>query len=378
MKIALFSDSFLPVLNGVSIAVRSLARELRELGHEAYVFAPSFHGYKEEEPNVFRFPSVHPPIAYRFPLAVPVNPEIGRKFDSIGFDLVHTHTPFFVGRTGLKWGRHTRLPIVSTYHTLYEEYVHYVPVLPRWWLRSWLTAYLRHYYNECDAIITPSRSSLKSLEGYRVATRTSIIPTGMPNPRDLDRLAARVEVGIGEKAIALLYVGRLAPEKNLRLLLRAMRPVFDRFPHAALLMVGDGPARADLEAVAEGIGIAQQVKFVGSVTREQVDCYYAAADLFVFPSQTETQGLVIGEAQTFGLPCVAIEGGGASEALEDGVTGLIVQNDSALFASAVCRLISDDGLRAQYGSAARDRWKGNTPRDTAERVLEVYSSVMKG
>lgn len=378
MRVALFTDSFLPVLNGVSIAVRSLARELRKMDHEVHVFAPSFRGYRDEEPNVFRFPSVHPPIAYRFPLAVPVNPEIGRAFDAIGFDIIHTHTPFFVGRSGLKWGRHASIPVVSTYHTLYEEYVHYVPMLPKWWLRSWLAAYLRYYYNDCDALITPSRTAYESLMSYRVQGRASIIPTGMPEPPPLNREQCREEAGLSPDDLMLLYVGRLAQEKNLGLLLKSMVPVFGRFSNARLFLVGDGPARVELDSLAQKLEIQSRVRFEGAVLREQVDSYYAAADLFVFPSQTETQGLVIGEAQTFGLPCVAIEGGGAPEAVAHEVTGLVVPNDSALFASAVSHLIERSDLRLQYGRAARDLWKGHTPHDTAAKVVNVYRSVLKG
>jgi glycosyltransferase involved in cell wall biosynthesis len=376
MKIALFSDSFLPVPNGVSIAVRGLAKELRGLGYKVYIFAPTFRGYEDTDPNVLRLPSIQPPVAYRYPLALPVSPRIIDAFGQLGIDIVHTHTPFFTGMAARSLAKRAGLPLVSTYHTLYENYIHYVPFIPKVIVRSMLRYYLQYYYRKCDTLITPSQAALDSLRAHNVTKAATIIPTAIPEAPAFDRHVQRKALGVDDGTLMMLYVGRLALEKNTPFLLRSLKPILDKNPNCALWLVGAGPLLDHIARLAKKLGIDRQVHIVGGMPREEVNRYYAAADLFVFPSTSETQGLVIGEAQTYGLPCVAVEGGGASEAMRPNETGFVVPNEETLFTQAVEKLIYDEPLRKQFSANSANQSVIYTPQSMARRVVEVYESVL--
>ena len=157
MKVAIFSESYLPYLNGVSVSIRILHEELTRRGHEVWIYAPHYRGYQDPYPTVRRLPSVYTPFEPDYPIALPFAPALWREFRTLGIDVVHTHTPFFTGIVGARWARRLRIPLVSTYHTLYEEYLHYVPrLVPRAPVRRLLRWHLRRYYEGVDAVMTPS------------------------------------------------------------------------------------------------------------------------------------------------------------------------------------------------------------------------------
>jgi 1,2-diacylglycerol 3-alpha-glucosyltransferase len=373
VNIAIFSDSYLPVLNGVSIAIRSLIGELRR-DHRVYVFAPRFPGHKDEDPDVVRLRATMTPFARGYPLAHPPFGRSRRRFLDLPIDLVHTHTPFTVGLCGLRWAKAPGTPVVSTYHTLYEHYAHYAKLVPRALVRRHIARRTTSYYNRVAHVITPSNVARESLLSHSVTTPITVIPTGIPQPPPVSKADARRQLGIPEDEFALVYAGRLAPEKNLSLLIEAMSVWRERIPRVRLHLVGGGPGRKALEEASKPH--RGYIVFHGMVPREEVPTYLAAGDLFVFPSVTETQGLVIGEAQTVGLPAVAVDGGGAPEAITEGVDGFVVANDPAAFAAKVVDLAAAPALLAEVGRAAKEtslRW---TPAHTVEQVLGVYSEVL--
>jgi 1,2-diacylglycerol 3-alpha-glucosyltransferase len=223
VKVALFSESYLPYLNGVSISIRILQEELTRRGHEVWVYAPRFRHYRDESPFVRRFPSFYTPFEPDYPIGWLWSPSLWREWRQQRFDLVHTHTPFFVGMAGARWARRTRTPLVSTFHTLYEEYLHYLPrLVPRRLVRRLLRWHLRRYYEQVDAIMTPSQIGAEVLRRYGI--RKAITPIRnpvLPFPT-MSQEQARAALGIPQEVWMLLYVGRMAPEKNVHLLLHAM------------------------------------------------------------------------------------------------------------------------------------------------------------
>ncbi|MEN3001305.1 MAG: glycosyltransferase, partial [Armatimonadota bacterium] len=326
MKVALFSESYLPYLNGVSISIRILKEELERRGYEVWVYAPRFRNYRDEWPRVRRFPAFYTPFEPDYPIGWYWAPHLWREWRRQRFDIVHTHTPFFVGMAGARWARRTRTPLVSTFHTLYEEYLHYVPgIIPKGLVRRVLRWHLRRYYEGVDAIMTPSETGKEVLCRYGI--RKPITPIRnpvLPFP-DLTKEQARAALGIPDDVWMLLYVGRMAPEKNVHVLLQAMPHVVRGYPNARLWLVGPGPSLEALQALADALDLRDYVHFMGPVPREQVSLYMLAADLFTFPSVTESQGLVLDEAQAAGLPCIVANGGGAPEAVDYGASGLIVE-----------------------------------------------------
>ncbi|MHB8635619.1 MAG: glycosyltransferase [Fimbriimonadaceae bacterium] len=377
MRIALFSDSVLPVLNGVSVSIDSLVSELRNKGHSVHIFAPQFPGLEEPDPNTYRFRSVEMPFGKGFPLAYPPYIRMLRKFRRHEFDVIHTHTIGILGFLGLRWAESHDLPIVATYHTLYDRYAHYVPYLPRRYARFKIAKHTNFYYNSVDHVITPSEASLRWLRRHSVTRPATVIPTGCKPPGFFDRSETRLRLGITPDQRILLFVGRLAIEKNMETLFEAAAMVMASDSAVRLWIVGDGPYRVACHALARRISIGDRVKFVGFVPHNEVDAFYAAADLFVFASVTETQGLVVQEAMTYGLPPVLVDGGGAGAGVEHGISGLLVRNDPGAFASAINAVLSDDALLARLSTHAARSVRGGGPSATADRVVEVYASVLR-
>lgn len=376
LRIAIFSDSYVPIVNGVSISIESLVQELRERGHSVHIFTTAFRGHRDADPNVHRFLSIRLPSAPGYPLAIPPFYPWIRAFRRRRFDIIHTHTPFTVGFVGLRWAESHGIPIVSTYHTLYQRYVHYVPFVPRAYLLYRIAKHTNYYYNRCAHVIAPSEAAERSLRRHGVRSPISIIPTGTPKPKTLSRGEAREQLGIRDNEKVLLYVGRVAPEKNLPLLFEALALIVQQHPETRLWLVGDGPARKELQSLARDLGIGDKVRFVGAVPRREVDTFYIASDLFVFSSMTETQGLVIGEAMSYGLPAIAVDGGGAGENIQDDFNGYKVGNSPIQFAEKTLEVLANPALLGRLSEGARRSVKRWTVEDYCDAVLEVYMAVL--
>lgn len=373
----MFSDSALPVLNGVSISVDALIRELRDCGHSVHLYAPRIPGHQDEDPNTFRCRAVSTPWAAEYPLAIPPFYRSLRRFRQHEYDLIHTHTPFSLGMVGLRWAESHDLPIVSTYHTLYDRYAHYLAAFPRRYARFRIAKHTNFYFNRVDRVITPTEASAKWLRRHSVTRPVTIVPTGSPRRSFLDRAECRAALGLPPDLRAMLYVGRLAREKNLEVLFEMAARCFAVDPTLRLWMVGDGPHRSECARMARDLGIGDRVRFVGFVPRQEVDRYYAAADLFVFPSITETQGLVVQEAMSYGLPAIAVAGGGASAGIKPGENGLVVRNDPDDFARSVLRVLADEVMHASMSMAASRSVRGHGLDEMAEAVVDVYRDAIR-
>jgi len=377
LRIAMFSDSAFPILNGVSVSIDALTTELRNQGHSVHLFTSAYPGHKDPDPNVFRFPAIPTPWTRGYPLAVPPFVGMLHRFRQHRYDVVHTHTPFTLGLVGLRWAQSHELPIVSTYHTLYDRYAHYIPYFPRRYVRYKIAKHTNFYYNRVDHVVTPSEASKRWLVRHSVSTPIQVIPTGVPPRLFLDRSEARRQLGMGPDQRNLLYVGRIAKEKNLEVVLEAAAAVFRACPKARLHLVGDGPHLEDCRLLARSMGIGDRVRFVGFVPRHEVDLYYAAADVFVFASVTETQGLVVQEAMTYGLPAVVVGGGGASAAVENGVNGWVCKNDSKEMAARVLSLINDESLYTGMSEGALKSVRSSSIAGMTHAVVDVYRLVLE-
>lgn len=376
MRIAVFSDSYTPIVNGVSVSIEALVDELRAAGHSVHIFTTAVRHHRDKDPNIYRFRSIELPFAPDYPLAVmPFYPML-RHFRKHRFDIVHTHTPYTLGFVGLRWAESHGVPVVSTYHTLYERYAHYVPYFPKAYTRYKIAKHTNYYYNRCAQVIAPSEAALSSLSRHSVHKPITVIPTGNPAPKKLSKSEARGMLGARENERILLYVGRIAKEKNMLLLLEAAEQVIRDNDNVRMWVVGDGPYRAECQTLARELGIGDRVRFFGAVPRAEVDTYYIGADLFVFASVTETQGLVIGEAMSYGVPAVAVRGGGASAAIEENKNGFVVGNSSGQLADAVSKVLQNPALLGRLSEYARGSAKSWTHADACAKVLRVYRSAL--
>jgi glycosyltransferase involved in cell wall biosynthesis len=376
LRVAVFTDSALPILNGVSVSIDVMIRELRNQGHSVHLFCPKFPGHRESDPNTHRFPAVETPWTRGFPFAYPPYLGMLREFRKNTFDVVHLHTLGIVGFVGLRWAESHELPVVATYHTLYDRYAHYVPYVPRRYMRFKIAKHTNYFFNCADRVITPSEASYRWLMRHDVKTPTTIIPTGVDRTFFGDRAQLRHSFGVLPHQKILLYVGRLAREKNIEVLLDAAQLIFERDPDARLWLAGDGYHREPLTRHAQALKIGDRVKFLGFIPHEKIEELYAAADIFTFPSVTETQGLVVQEAMLHGLPTVAIGGGGASLAVTDGVTGYVVRNDPEDFAEHVLCLLHDEASYDQMSLAAAREGRKFGVGSMVQAVLQVYREAI--
>jgi len=377
LRIALFSDSTHPIINGVSISVDALVNELRHQGHSVHVYANRFPGHQDTDPNTFRFRAVEFPFWQGYPLLIPPVYHMLRQFRRHQYDVIHTHTPFLLGMVGLRWAESHEIPIVSTYHTLYDRYAHYVKCLPRRYVRYRIAKHTHFYYNRVNQVITPTDASQKWLIRHAVESPIHVIPTGSPRPKLNNRSEVRSRLGMKPDQKILLYVGRLAHEKNLDMLLEGISMAMTVDPQLRLWLVGDGPYRADCVVAARKLGIGDRVKFVGFIPREDVDDYYAASDLFVFASETETQGLVVQEAMLHGLPAVVVAGGGAGESIISGQNGFVTRNESRDFSEKIVNILQDDVEYARVSEGARKTARSGTIDQMTKHVLDVYRTAIE-
>jgi glycosyltransferase involved in cell wall biosynthesis len=266
------------------------------------------------------------------------------------FDLVHVQTPFVAHYAGLQLARHMNIPCVETYHTLFEEYFHhYLRRVPRSWLRGLTRRFSRWQCNTLDGLVVPSRPMQERLEQYGVHARTAVIPTGI----ELDDFKTgngdsfRSHHGIPPGRPMLLFVGRVAHEKNIGFLLEVLDEVRKSIPGILLVIAGEGPARKALSEQALALNLHNNLKFIGYLDRRTTlrDCY-KAADLFVFASSTETQGLVLLEALAAGLPVVSTAEMGTRDVLVHRRGCLVAPEDVREFSDQVLRAIKDADLHA--------------------------------
>lgn len=381
MRIGIFTESYEPIVNGVSVCVSTLRDELTRRGHDVFVFAPAFKGHTDAHTNVFRLPARHTPLMPDYPFPIPYSPRVREQFESLRLDIVHTQTPFLLGILGARWARQCRIPLVSTNHTLYTEYAHYVPLRPKVLTRSGLIRLMRWYYSGCDAVVVPSTPVERILRSYGIRTRVEVIKTGVVGAAPLNpeqREEVRRRLGIAPGGFLLLYVGRIAREKNLQMLLNAYKTVLTRHPNVTLIMVGGGPAMAETREFASEIGVLDGVQFAGMLPRDEIDPIYGAADAFAFPSTTETQGIAICEALSAGLPVVAVNAGGIPENIQPGVDGFLTKDDSDEFADRISYLVSNERERLQMSAQARI----NASHFSIDRMVgdfeAFYSSVVDG
>ncbi len=377
----MISDVTFPRINGVSTSIQTFRRDLDRLGHESELIAPEYP-YRERaaESDVHR-------IASR---SVPRDPEdrmmsrgaIRRllpRLRAASFDLVHVQTPFIAHYAGLELARELHLPVVETYHTYFEEYLHhYVPLLPRWLTRFGARRFTCSQGNAVDHLVAPSRAMRDALLAYGVRTPVSIIPTGL----EMDRFAPgdgsrlRAKLGIAPDRPVLVHVGRIAHEKNIDFLLRMFARVRARTPQALFLIAGEGPALVHCRRLAAELGLAESVIFLGYLDRrtELLDCY-RAGDVFVFASRTETQGLVLLEAMAQGVPVVSTAHMGTIDILSAGRGCVISQEHEVEFAGHVSELLGDARRRATLARDAKDYAATWSALDMARRLGDLYRSV---
>jgi 1,2-diacylglycerol 3-alpha-glucosyltransferase len=373
LRIGLFTEIYRPVINGVVASVEGLADTLRARGHLVYCFAPRMPGYAEADGPVFRMPSLPLPTRTPYRLTLPVVSRRNLNGVIKQLSVVHVHSPFVTGWMGLRYSRRYGMPLVYTYHTQLEAYAHYVPFEPKA-TRFAATQLTRTFANLTDAVIVPTRAMAARLLEMGVRVRVEIVPSGIDVARfgagrRNDALRARLGARPGQRL--LLSVGRLAKEKNVELLLRALAEARDA--SLSLAIAGDGPMRPELEELARRIGVGGQTRFLGPIAREDLPDLYACADAFAMPSTTETQGLVLAEALAAGARVIASDSAQSRDVL--GGAGIIVDPSPAAFAAALRE--TPERPDSAVSAAARRAAERFSLATQTDRTVALYQSLVE-
>lgn len=374
MRITMFTDSYYPYISGVTRAVATLRQTLESLGHQVAVFCPSYPNTRQED-GVHRLPSIKAPTNSTYYVAVP--PFFGLTGRALATmpDVIHIHSPFNLGKAGYSLARRHGVPVVMTYHTMYNMYSHYVPVAGRR-VSKIVEGIAFRTAEAVDAVITPSNALAGYLKENGVRTPMFPIPNGIQirSFQDGDSAYVRAKYGIPKDVPIIISCGRLGVEKNIDTLLDAFSLVA-KAKDAALLLVGDGPLRERLKARAESLGIGDRTYFAGSVQPDLMPHMYAGADLFLFASLTDTQGLVLVEAKAAGLPAVAVGALGVKDMVAHGEDGFLCENDARELAQRTIGLLTDSAALARMKRKAAENAAAFSAEASARKVLTCYESI---
>jgi glycosyltransferase involved in cell wall biosynthesis len=380
MKICLLTNTYLPHVGGVARSVSTFADEYERLGHEVLVVAPNLPGKTKAraEAKVERVAAVQNFNGSDFSVRLPLAAALSTRIDEFKADVVHAHHPFLLGDTALRLATNRSVPVIFTHHTRYEDYVHYVPFASPA-LRRAAIQLSTEYANMCDGVIAPSASIASLIKRRGVTVPVAVVPTGI----DTQAFAAgngarfRREQKIPAKAFVVGHVGRLAPEKNLPYLAKAVAIFLKRQPHARFLVVGSGPSTETLREECSRHGVAGQLVLAGAQTGRRLCDAYGAMDVFAFSSLSETQGLVVTEAMAAGCPVVALRAPGVRDVVRHGENGFLlpVGTAPAAFARHLEKLRADRARLAAFRKAARATAAEFSVTHCAERALAFYEKI---
>jgi len=389
MRIAFFADAYRPRVSGQVASLDEFCRSLTERGHEVCIVCPEYPPERmkgQSEPfKTIRVPSGWAIVSADDRLGLPWKGQRAmRELDEFDPEAVHIQTEFSIGAMGRRYCRKRCLPIMSTCHTFYEMYVKwYLPFLPDFVARPVVKTWMRSVYAHDELIVIPSRRIRDIMLSYGIDKEYAVIPTGVDERifysqtekgkayrQKLDELWP----GVAEGSL-LVYVGRISLEKNLEMLADAIRRVFAEDPNAYLAMVGDGPRKAEIQQMFLCKGLKDRVIWTGFVPREELPIVYSAADLFVFPSVTETQGLVTIEAMLCGTPVVGVNKMGTAEIMEGDTGGLLAEDDARDFARQILRLLGDPSLRAEKASQALKHGQNWTIGHLCDEMEKLYLRI---
>lgn len=380
MNILMISDVYFPRINGVSTSIQTFRTEFIKKGHQVTLITPDYQQPQEENESVYRIPAKR----------VICDPEdrMMRYSDILkltetlrknSFDLVHIQTPFIAHYAGIELAKRLNLPVITTYHTFFEEYLyHYIPFLPKAALRWAAKYFTRSQCKQVKTVIVPSSAMRDTLKNYDVNSPITIIPTGIQldifNGGDGARF--RTQHCIPPDRPVLVHISRVAHEKNIDFLLHALVPIKNTLPDILLIIAGEGPALPHLKSLATALKLDKHILFVGYLSRDQalLDCY-KAGDLFIFASRTETQGLVLLEAMACGTPVVSTAVMGTKDILLPEHGAFIAEENHTDFANKVIQLLQDKDLRWSLSLEARAYAKKWSAHEFALKMLEFYQSL---
>lgn len=383
MNIGLFSDAYLPQINGVVTSTHILAEGLRKLGHTVYIFTPTDPNIKPEDdsPYIIRMASMPCFFLKQFRIGIVYSPHEIKKMIKLNLDIVHTQTEFSLGFFGKFYSKAFNVPMVHTYHTMYEDYVHYIVngslITP-----SMAKEFSKIFCNSANAVIAPTEKIQNLLIEYGVKKPIAVLPTGINinnfrksnfSKQEID--AIKQENGIPLDAPVILSLGRVAKEKSIDTIISNLPKVFEAIPKSIFVIVGDGPYIQNLKEQSENLGISERIIFLGAKPWQEIGKYYQLGDVFVSASLSETQGLTFVEAMAGGIPVVAKEDECIEIIIKNNVSGIIFKNDDEL-SDILIDILNNSKKRKTLAQTAIKFAENLSAENFANNMASIYEDIL--
>jgi glycosyltransferase involved in cell wall biosynthesis len=392
MKIAYFTDQYWPSISGVSVSIDSFRKQLCKMGHEVYVFVPNYPGAKELDEkrsynNIFRFKSYklffndENRLVYRWE-----KKNVFKVLDSINPDIIHVQTEFAMGKIASSYAKRNSIPLVMTAHTNWEELIHlYIPFIPVKVARLYCRYFMRKTYNKADVVIVPTSLMELLLNLYFVKKPIRVIPTGIDkedfemsnNKYNKSESLLFIQYPQLKGRQILFFAGRIGREKNITFLIDVLEKMLPANKNLMLVISGDGPARKEIQEYTVEKGIENHVIFTGFVERKKLKEFYSVADVFVFASKVESQGMVTLESMACGTPVVAIGKMGTREVMGGDSGGFMVDDELAMFVEKTELLLSNPEIHKSKSIEAVKHVENWTIQIAATKMLRLYKSLVQ-
>lgn len=383
MNIGLFTETYYPEINGVAASVYVLKEELEKQGHNVYVFTTTSPGAPKDEKNVYRVHSLPCILISDRRVGLLYQRKTASIIKKLNLDIIHTNTEFSLGIFGRIMAKELKIPIIHTYHTIYEDYTHYITkgVLLDNKAKKAVRAFSKVCCNTVDEVIVPTEKVKELLRAYHVKRHIEVIPSGIDldkfdegryQAEELDEI--RTEYGIQKNDKVILYLGRLSQEKNMEELLSYMPFYMKKHEDAKFVIVGDGPASSHLKNMVKGLSCEKSILFLGEKPYDEVGKYYQLGDVFVSASNSETQGLTFIEAMASGLPVIAKEDKCLNGIMEEGGNGFFFRSQEE-FVHALDNVLYS-GKEEQYCKNAKETAYRFSTHVFASEILDVYEDVL--
>ena len=380
MNICMFTNTYLPHVGGVARSVSIFAEDLRAMGHNVLVVAPTFDHQpeNEDEKYVLRVAAIQNFNGSDFSVRIPLPGMLEKEISDFRPDIIHSHHPFLLGDTALRTARQHDLPILFTHHTLYEQYTHYVP-FDSDAMKRFVIHLSTEYANLCNGVIAPSSSIKTLLEKRGVSKPVVVLPTGV----DLDFFKKgkadlfRKKYNLSEDHKIIGHIGRLAREKNLPFLAAAVARFLKKRPGFSFVVAGTGDAKNEIKKIFAAHSLTDRLIMPGILRgTELADCY-KAMDVFVFASKSETQGLVLMEAMAAGVPVIAVRASGVSDVVTDCKNGRVLRANCSEkgFAEAIADAFDSEDIDKWRPAALHTAERFSRER-CASMLLELYKNIL--